>query len=69
MIHFRQVLDSVRWEDYDLTYWSGNRFVDLMRNGWTKVETEKGDLAYYMDVERPTKYCGEEYVPPPKRFQ
>lgn len=45
-----------------MKYWSGNRFVDLMRNGLTDVETKGGDFAYYLDVERPTKDCGKVYT-------
>ncbi|KIV89927.1 hypothetical protein PV10_07284 [Exophiala mesophila] len=61
VLHFRQVMDRIRWEDYNLKYWSGNRFVDLMRNGLTGVEVNGGDTAYYYFDQRPTKACGEEY--------
>jgi hypothetical protein len=54
-------MERIRWEDYTLKYWSGNRFVDLMRNGLTSVEANGGDLAYCFHNERPTMYCGEVY--------
>lgn len=47
-IHYRQMLEAFRTDDFDIEYIDkGNRF-GFMGNGLTQVEVEGGDLSYYM---------------------
>ncbi|OAQ63671.1 monooxygenase [Pochonia chlamydosporia 170] len=48
-LHFFEMLRNVRWEDYDLTYKTDNRF-QFMGNGYTHCEcSPDGDPVWYFD--------------------
>lgn len=47
-MHYRQAIKDPRWEDYNLTWWTGNRF-QYFGNGFTEVEETGGDLSAYLD--------------------
>lgn len=47
VLHYKEMLDSFRVEDFRLEYNSGNRF-RFMGNGMTGREAEGGDLGYYV---------------------
>lgn len=48
-LHFHELLRDVRWEDYDLTYFTDNRF-QFLGNGFTELETSgEGDAVWYLD--------------------
>jgi hypothetical protein len=48
MNHFRQMLSSIRGEDFDLVYSSKNRY-NFVGNGLTEVDvSEDGDLSAYL---------------------
>lgn len=47
-MHWWKILENPRFEDYDITYRSQNRF-EFMGNGFTKVEVDRGDLAWYLE--------------------
>lgn len=50
-LHFHELLREVRWEDYDLTYGTNNRF-QFLGNGFTELETSgEGDAVWYFDDE------------------
>ncbi|KAF2865692.1 hypothetical protein BDV95DRAFT_506385 [Massariosphaeria phaeospora] len=50
-LHFFELLKHVRWEDYDLTYRTGNRF-QFLGNGYTFTEqSPDGDPVWYFDDE------------------
>ncbi|PSN63199.1 cyclohexanone monooxygenase [Corynespora cassiicola Philippines] len=50
-LHFFELLKHVRWEDYDLTYRTGNRF-QFLGNGFTYTEQNPdGDPVWYFDDE------------------
>lgn len=40
-------MSNPRWEDYEIRYLESNRY-DFLGNGKTRLETEGGDLAYYV---------------------
>jgi len=48
MMHFREMLDTIRGEDFDFVYRSKNPF-SFVGNGLTKLDfTEGADLAWYL---------------------
>lgn len=48
-LHFFEILKNVRWEDYNITYMSGNRYA-FMGNGYTQTEVDPdGDPVWYFD--------------------
>lgn len=48
-LHYFEVLKKVRYEDYDITYRSENRF-QFMGNGYTETETDPdGNPVWYFD--------------------
>lgn len=47
VLHYKEILQEFRAEDFDIEYRSRNRFV-FMGNGLTIRETSGGDLAYYV---------------------
>ncbi|KFY41588.1 hypothetical protein V495_04857 [Pseudogymnoascus sp. VKM F-4514 (FW-929)] len=50
-LHFFEMLKNVRWEDYNLTYGTKNRF-QFMGNGFTHCEqSPEGDPVWYFDDE------------------
>jgi len=50
-LHFFELLKEVRWEDYDLSYRTGNRF-QFLGNGYTFTEqSPDGDPVWYFDDE------------------
>ncbi|KAL5324751.1 hypothetical protein ACEPPN_005867 [Leptodophora sp. 'Broadleaf-Isolate-01'] len=46
VIHYREILQDVRGEDFDIEYRSANRF-RYLGNGLTKRDVNREDLAYY----------------------
>jgi hypothetical protein len=46
-LHYLELMSSPRWEDFDIHYLSKNRF-RFLGNGKTRLETEGGDVAYYL---------------------
>ena len=54
LVHWRKLLETPRYEDYDVTYRGRNRF-QFMGNGFTQVEVEGGDLSWYLDPEEVAK--------------
>jgi hypothetical protein len=48
LIHWWEMLREPRYEDYDITYRSSNRF-QFMGNEFTLAEVNNEDLAYYLD--------------------
>jgi hypothetical protein len=50
-LHYYETLREVRWEDYELEYWTKNRF-QYLGNGYTERELEEGgDVTWYFDDE------------------
>jgi len=50
-LHFFEVMKNVRWEDYNISYMSDNRFA-FMGNGFTQTEVDpEGDPVWYFDDE------------------
>lgn len=47
VLHYKEILEGFRTEDFDIEYKSPNRF-RFMGNGMTIRETTGGDLAYYV---------------------
>jgi cation diffusion facilitator CzcD-associated flavoprotein CzcO len=48
-LHFFEVMKKVRWEDYEITYRTGNRY-QFMGNGFSQVEIDPdGDPVWYFD--------------------
>ena len=48
MMHFKEMLDTIRGEDFDIAYRSRNRF-SFVGNGMTKLDFVEGaDLAWYL---------------------
>jgi hypothetical protein len=47
VIHFKEMLEDFRTEDFDFEYSSKNRF-QYMGNGITRREDNGHDLAWYM---------------------
>lgn len=47
ILHYKEILESFRTEDFLFEYRSRNRF-QFMGNGLTVRETTGGDLAYYL---------------------
>ncbi|KAH6664823.1 cyclohexanone monooxygenase [Halenospora varia] len=48
-LHYFEMLKDVRYEDYDITYWTNNRF-QFMGNGYTETEISvDGDPVWYFD--------------------
>ncbi|KAK7205720.1 hypothetical protein BZA70DRAFT_266842 [Myxozyma melibiosi] len=48
ILHYKQILDNIRGEDFEIEYRSPNRF-RFMGNGLTNAEVEGGDLATYIN--------------------
>jgi hypothetical protein len=49
------MLEQPRFEDYNITYRSRNRF-EFMGNGFAELEVTGGDLAWYLEpgfIEKP----------------
>jgi hypothetical protein len=51
VLHYKEILEEFRTEDFDLEYWSNNKF-SFMGNGLTLRETRNGlggnDLGFYL---------------------
>jgi hypothetical protein len=48
VIHYKEMLENIRGEDFDIAYWGRNRFA-CMGNGLARMEMEKGaDLSFYI---------------------
>ncbi|KAL3444849.1 hypothetical protein BJX65DRAFT_319736 [Aspergillus insuetus] len=56
-IHFFETMKAVRWEDYDLTYTTANRF-GYLGNGFAARESDGRDLTWYLGL------MGDEDVQP-----
>lgn len=52
ILHYKELLEEWRMEDFEFEYWGRNRF-GFMGNGFTDREVRKGlggeDLAFYME--------------------
>lgn len=48
-IHFFETMKTPRWEDYNLTYTSTNRF-GYLGNGFTVRESDGRDLTWYLGL-------------------
>jgi hypothetical protein len=51
-LHFMEMLERPRWEDYEIEYWNENRFPFM---GWGYVKGFKepgGDLTYYLTPDK-----------------
>lgn len=48
VLHYKELTESFRTEDFDLEYNSKNRF-RIMGNGLTRREVNQEDLAFYVD--------------------
>ena len=48
VLHYKEMLDSFRTEDFTVEYWSRNRFA-FMGNGMTMREEEGGELGFYLN--------------------
>lgn len=48
LVHWRLMLEQPRFEDYNITYRSRNRF-EFMGNGFSELEVTGGDLAWYLE--------------------
>ena len=46
-VHFLEMMDEPRWEDWEIKYNTGNRF-SYMGNGKTEREMNGGDLSWYL---------------------
>ena len=47
-LHFLEVLETTRWEDYDVKYNENVNRWSFLGNGLSSVEARKGDLSWYM---------------------
>ncbi|KAG8631705.1 hypothetical protein KVT40_000845 [Elsinoe batatas] len=47
-IGYHQMIGALRPEDFEIVYRGRNRFI-FMGNGMTRLETEGGDLGYYIE--------------------
>jgi len=50
LVHWRKLLENPRYEDFELSYRSKNRF-QFMGNGFTLEEVDGRDLSWYLDPE------------------
>lgn len=46
-LHFLELMSKPRWEDWEITYTTPNRF-QYLGNGKTEREERGGDLSYYL---------------------
>jgi hypothetical protein len=47
-LHWRKILEEPRYEDFEITYRSNNRF-QFLGNGFTLEEVSGEDLSWYLD--------------------
>lgn len=47
IIHYKELIDKIRGEDFDYKYHSANRF-RFMGNGMAQLELDGGDLSFYI---------------------
>ena len=47
---FYALMEEVNWEDYDISYWSGNRWAWL-GSGFSTSEFDGSDTAYYLNAD------------------
>lgn len=50
LVHWRKLLERPRYEDFEITYRSRNRF-QFLGNGFTREEVDGEDLSWYLDPE------------------
>ena len=48
-LHFLELLENPRYEDYDIRYWDENRFA-FLGNGFTTREGDGRDITYYLGL-------------------
>ncbi|KIX97106.1 uncharacterized protein Z520_07220 [Fonsecaea multimorphosa CBS 102226] len=48
ILHFKDCIENIRGEDFDVRYRSRNRW-RFLGNGFTELERQGGDLAYYLE--------------------
>ncbi|PVH93371.1 FAD/NAD(P)-binding domain-containing protein [Periconia macrospinosa] len=46
-LHFLKMMESVRWEDYEIEYWGANMF-EFLGNGFEKREFDGRDITNYL---------------------
>lgn len=47
VLHYKEIMESFRTEDFDITYNSRNLY-SFMGNGFTKRDEKREDLAFYL---------------------
>lgn len=47
---FMELMETVNWEDYEIEYWSGNRW-GWLGSGFHLREFDDSDITYYLDVD------------------
>lgn len=47
ILHFKDMVENIRGEDFDITYRSKNQW-KFLGDGFTQLEVDDGDLGYYM---------------------
>ncbi|KAK2807578.1 hypothetical protein FQN51_000011 [Onygenales sp. PD_10] len=47
ILHYKDMIQDIRGEDFNITYRSKNRW-KFLGNGFTQLEVDKGDLGYYI---------------------
>ncbi|KAK4942831.1 hypothetical protein LTR66_014662 [Elasticomyces elasticus] len=47
ILHFKDLIESIRGEDFDITYHSKNQW-SFLGDGFTQLEVDDGDLGYYL---------------------
>ncbi|KXT11742.1 hypothetical protein AC579_5027 [Pseudocercospora musae] len=52
ILHYREMLDAFRSEDFDIAYLDEHNRFGFMGNGLTELEATEGKLGYYLDKSR-----------------
>jgi cation diffusion facilitator CzcD-associated flavoprotein CzcO len=50
VLHLIRTLKEPRWQDYEYEYFNGSSMFGYLGDGWTEVERNGGDTAYYLDA-------------------
>src|ERR1700738_4127093 len=49
VLHFMRTLQNPRWQDFEYKYLNEDNMFGYLGNGWTDIEKNGGDPAYYLD--------------------
>jgi hypothetical protein len=49
VLHLMRTLQHPRWQDYDYKYLNESNIFGYLGDGWTDIEKNGGDTAYYLD--------------------